>query len=72
MNQPPGRRLAGLMALGLWPGSAGAAPLDLTELSLEQLMAVEVQSVSKYAQNTLDAPSAVTVLTAEDFRIRRG
>lgn len=44
---------------------------DLTDLSLETLLAVEVktvQSASKYAQKTTHAPSSVSVLTADDFR----
>ncbi len=43
---------------------------DLTELSLEELMSIEVTSVSKKAQSKTDAAAAVTVITAED--IRRG
>ena len=43
---------------------------DLTELSLEELMSIEVTSVSKKAQRKTDAAAAVTVITAED--IRRG
>jgi iron complex outermembrane receptor protein len=46
----------------------GAAPADLTRLSLEELMEVEVQTASRYRQNTLDAPSAVSVISAEDIR----
>lgn len=41
---------------------------DLSELSLEDLMKVEVSSASKFAQSSSQAPSAVQVLTAEDIR----
>ncbi|MBW2500750.1 MAG: TonB-dependent receptor [Deltaproteobacteria bacterium] len=51
-----------------------AAPVvhagDLTDLSLEELMNVEVTSVSKKAQSKSDTAAAITVITAED--IRRG
>ena len=45
------------------------AKVDLTELSLEQLLDVEVVSASRVAQKSSDAPSAVTVLRGEDFRV---
>ena len=41
---------------------------DIADLSLEELMNVEVTSVSKKAQNRTDAASAITVITAEDLR----
>ncbi len=47
---------------------AGAAARDLTELPLEQLMALEVTSASRFPQRASDAPSAVTVITADDIR----
>lgn len=47
---------------------ADAALSDLTELSLEQLMNVEIVSASRYAQRTSDAPASVTVITAADIR----
>lgn len=47
-----------------------ASAQDLTELTIEELMNVEVTSVSKRAQNKTSTASAITVITAED--IRRG
>lgn len=41
---------------------------DLSDLSLEDLMKVEVISASKFVQSSSHAPSAVQVLTAEDIR----
>ncbi len=41
---------------------------DVTNMSLEDLMNLEVYSASKHLQNTKDAPSSVTVVTAEDIR----
>lgn len=48
--------------------SGFSAAEDLSELSLEELMKVEVSSASKFPQSTSHAPSAVQVLTADDIR----
>lgn len=47
------------------PGSRAA---ELADMSLEELSALEVVSVSRKAQRLADTPAAVTVLTAEDIR----
>ncbi len=41
---------------------------DLTQLSLEELMQIEVTSVAKQEQRQFDAPAAVSVVTQEDIR----
>jgi outer membrane receptor for ferrienterochelin and colicin len=41
---------------------------DLTTLPLEELLGMQVMGASRYAQQTRDAPSAVTIITAEDIR----
>lgn len=41
---------------------------DLTSLSLDQLMSIEVVTASKFAQKANEAPSSVTVVTADDIR----
>lgn len=47
----------------------GLADVSLLEqLSLEQLMNVEVTSVSKKEENRSEAPAAISVITAEDIR----
>ena len=43
------------------------APLDLTELSLEDLMNIEVTSVSKKAEKLSRAAAAIYVITGEDI-----
>lgn len=48
--------------------SAIAAPLELTELSFEQLLDVEITSASRFSQKASEAPASVTVLRGEDFR----
>ena len=41
---------------------------DLTEMSLEDLMKVDITSVSKREQPLMDAPAAVTVIRGDDLR----
>ena len=41
---------------------------ELADLSLEELMNIEVTSVSKRAQSKADTATAITVITAEDIR----
>ncbi|HRK94678.1 MAG TPA: TonB-dependent receptor [Rhodospirillales bacterium] len=53
------------------PGSSRAeapADVDFTKLSLEELMDVEVTSVSKRRQRVADAAAAIFVITQEDIR----
>ena len=57
--------VAGLTSLVALPAQSED---DLLELSLEDLMNVEVTSVSKKAQSKNEAAAAVTVITAEDIR----
>src|SRR5689334_2392736 len=42
---------------------------DLMNLPLEQLLNVEVSAASRFAQKASDAPSSVSVVTAEDIRV---
>jgi iron complex outermembrane recepter protein len=63
----------GLLALALLAGPLAAhgaelAGQDLTEMDLEELMEIEVTSVSKRAQKLSHAPAAITVITEEDIR----
>jgi iron complex outermembrane receptor protein len=46
-------------------------PPDLTELNLEDLMKIEVQTVygaSKFLQKVTEAPSSITIVTADDIQ----
>jgi len=45
-----------------------ALPVDLTELSLEDLMDIEITSVAKKAQKLSEAAAAVFVITNDDLR----
>ena len=58
--------LLGMSLLASAP--VAALPEDLTELSLDDLMKIDVRSVSKRAEPLQSAAAAVTVLTAEDIR----
>jgi iron complex outermembrane receptor protein len=44
------------------------AKVDLTGLSIEELLSVEVSTASKFPQKTLDAPASVTIVTAADIK----
>ena len=41
---------------------------DLTKLSLDQLLGIEVVTASKFAQKASEAPSSVSVVTADDIQ----
>lgn len=62
----------GLLAILLGVGLAGPAraqsPDDLRGMTLEQLMNVEVTTVSRTATSWLTTPAALYVITAEDIR----
>ncbi|MFI5006154.1 MAG: TonB-dependent receptor plug domain-containing protein [Solirubrobacterales bacterium] len=67
------RHVAVLLCLGLWAApAAGAQPApdeDLGDLTLEQLVAVQLVSApSKRPQSAREAPSVVTIVTADEIR----
>ncbi len=43
-------------------------PPDLTDISIENLLNMEIYSASKFPQKKSDAPTAVTVITAQDIK----
>lgn len=43
-------------------------PADLTKLSVEQLLDVDVYSASKFVQKITEAPASVSVVTASDIK----
>jgi len=45
-----------------------APAADLTDLSIDQLMNLEVVTASKFAQRTSEAPAAITVVTSADIK----
>ena len=70
-SRPTGRgaALRALIALLLLlPLHAAAFAQDLTDLTLEELINVEVTSVSRRPERWLTAPAAVHVITQEDIR----
>jgi outer membrane receptor protein involved in Fe transport len=60
--------LALLAGAGCLPASAQSNAGTLSDLPLEQLLRVEVYSASRFLQDSLQAPSAVSVITREDIR----
>jgi len=66
-----GRRrplLASALLLSGVAATAQATVADLTALPIEQLMQVEVESASRFRQQAIDAPAAVSVVTADEIR----
>ena len=67
MTQP--KLLVCLLVVCFAPaGRAAQQPRDLTEISLEELMNIEVVSVSRKQQRLSEVPAAVYVITQEDIR----
>ncbi|MDZ3836617.1 MAG: TonB-dependent receptor [Rhodospirillales bacterium] len=60
--------LAALLASGAPAKAEAPADVDFTKLSLEELMDVEVTSVSKRRQRVADAAAAIFVIGQEDIR----
>jgi iron complex outermembrane receptor protein len=56
------------LAMPAQAGPTGTTSADLEELSLEDLLQIEVTSVSKRAQKISQSPAAVTVITNEEIR----
>ncbi len=61
-------RLAILGICSSAPAYAATTTTDLTELSLDELMNVEVTSVSKKTERLSDAATSIFVITQEDIR----
>jgi iron complex outermembrane receptor protein len=59
-----------LLAAGvaLAVAAEGAPARDLADLSLEELGAIEITSVSRRAERLIDAPASIFVITGEDIR----
>jgi iron complex outermembrane receptor protein len=60
--------LTALVAAACASGVLAQAPADLTALSLDDLLNVEVVTASKFPQKMSEAPSYVTVVTAADIK----
>src|SRR5690242_13757068 len=67
-----GRKILSLAVVALFLSSSGSAQNqgvpDISRMSLEELMNVEVTSVAKRPQRVADAAAAVFVITQEDIR----
>lgn len=69
-SPPRQRTLRPLVVSWLLAGITSAyAQADMVDLPLEQLMQMQVTTASRYAQTALEAPAAVSVVTAEDIRL---
>lgn len=62
-----------VLLVAAWSAAAARAqtptsrPSDFLDMSLEDLMNVQVTSVSKHKQKVSEAPAAITVITADDI-----
>src|SRR5438067_12237857 len=67
-----GRRIISLAVVALFLGSSVSAQNqgvpDISRMSIEELMNVEVTSVAKRPQRVADAAESVFVITQEDIR----
>lgn len=64
-------RICALFVALLTPTAQAASPVypeDLSELTLEQLVNIEITSVSRYAEPLSRAAAAVSVITGDDIR----
>jgi len=57
-----------VLSVCMLTGGLAAAEIDLAEFDLEDLMSMEVTSVSKKAERAFEAPAAAFVITSEDIR----
>ena len=62
--------VAGILgvASACWVTGAQASHSGIADLSLEELLSVQVYSASRFQQKTTEAPAAVTIVTAADIR----
>src|SRR5690606_20613385 len=69
-----GKRYSGAMCLLLAPfvtfhgADVRAADMNIMDLSLEDLGNLQITSVARRPQSTLEAPAAIYIITAEDIR----
>ena len=67
-SRDPGSKIAaGLICLIAGLSASGVVKSELLELSLEELLNLEVSSVSRRMQSLSSAPAAIHVLTAQDI-----
>lgn len=63
--------LASILAVPLSGETAWSQslPADLTKLSIEDLMKITIESVSRFEQRVVEAPASVTIITSDDIRM---
>jgi outer membrane cobalamin receptor len=68
MRRFAARTALGVLVLGSVCSAQESKPQDLADMSLEQLSQISVYSASKHQQSISDAPSSVTVITADEIQ----
>ncbi|WP_372013017.1 TonB-dependent receptor plug domain-containing protein [Pseudoxanthomonas sp. 10H] len=67
-RRSPAALAAAVLLAGVAPATPAAPVTDLSNLSLEQLLELEVGTASRFDQKIEHAPSAVQVITAREIR----
>ena len=67
-NRVPLIIFTAVLSVCMLTSGLAAAEVDLAEFDLEDLMSMEVTSVSKKAERAFEAPAAAFVITSEDIR----
>ncbi len=49
-------------------GALAQPPAELTKMSIEDLLEVKIESVSKFEQRLVDAPASVSIITSDDIK----
>lgn len=62
------RLAGGVLGVALFALAGAASATDLTELSIEQLLDIEVYSASRFAQKITEAPASVSIVTSADIK----
>lgn len=62
-------RVLALLCAGATNNGQAQAQAAVADLPLEQLMQMQITTASRYAQTALEAPAAVSVVTADDIRL---
>lgn len=68
MRRFAARTALGVLVLGSACSAQASKPQDLADLSIEQLSQISVYSASKHEQSVSDAPSSVTIITADEIQ----
>lgn len=61
--------VGGSLCFALSEGASAAVSADLSKLSIEDLMEIRIESVSKFEQKVIEAPASVSIVTSDDIKM---